>query len=103
MINGSCRRRGAARDLPNLKSRTYSAGILDVLMLAAGDKSERVQRKAVAAFGELLFFISHQGPAQEVFAPVRHPGVNHTVAVRRQQGCSFSWGCTFGVNTRWRS
>jgi hypothetical protein len=40
-------------------------------MLAAGDKSERVQRKAVAAFGELLFFISHQGPAQEAFAPVR--------------------------------
>lgn len=51
------------------------AGILDVLMLAAGDKSERVQRKAVAAFGELLFFISHQGPAHEVFAPVRHPAL----------------------------
>jgi hypothetical protein len=51
------------------------AGILDVLMLASGDKSERVQRKAVAAFGELLFFISHQGPAQQVFAPVRHPAL----------------------------
>jgi hypothetical protein len=59
------------------------AGILDVLMLAAGDKSERVERKAVAAFGELLFFISHQGPAQEVFAPVRHPALE--CCARKQQ------------------
>lgn len=40
-------------------------------MLAAEDKAEKVQRKAVAALGELLFFISHQGPAPEAFAPVR--------------------------------
>lgn len=72
-------------------------------MLAAGDKSERVQRKAVAAFGELLFFISHQGPAQEVFAPVRHPEVNQTGAwVRWQQGRMSSCGCTFGIKSRWR-
>lgn len=37
-----------------------TAGIVDMLTLAAGDKSEKVQRRAMAALGELLFYIAMQ-------------------------------------------
>jgi hypothetical protein len=74
-------------------------------MLAAGDKSERVQRKAVAAFGELLFFISHQGPAQEVFAPVRHPALKCRACKQQQwQVPPFAPLClAHGIMSSWRS
>ncbi len=37
-----------------------AAGILEVLTLVAGDKAEKVQRRATAALGELLFYIATQ-------------------------------------------
>lgn len=33
-----------------------------MLTLAAGDKEEKVQRRATAALGELLFYIASRGP-----------------------------------------
>lgn len=42
-------------------------------MLAAGDKAEKVRRRATAALGELLFYVATQGPAPEPFAPVGLP------------------------------
>ncbi len=44
-----------------------AAGIVEVLTLAASDKSEKVQRRATAALGELLFYIASTVP--EVQAP----------------------------------
>jgi hypothetical protein len=38
-------------------------GIVDVLTVAAADKSEKVQRRAAAALGELLFYISDKDPS----------------------------------------
>ncbi len=60
---------------PHLKFVTVSqrmlwavAGIVDMLTLAAGDKSDKVQRRAMAALGELLFYVAMQSDDDAVAA-----------------------------------
>lgn len=39
------------------------SGIVDILTVVAADKAEKVQRRAAAALGELMFYISDKDPS----------------------------------------
>lgn len=45
-----------------------SSGIVDILTVVAADKSEKVQRRAAAALGELMFYISDKDPSAGGFS-----------------------------------